>query len=683
METISKSDAPDTASLAETDDSSNASITNSIESSDLQEIESINLQENRDQIVQQSEPSSLNTSTTVTRLLKNVVAQGMGYMSNESTSMTVTVMGLFGSGSYKHAEEKKALLSRRRLHTMPLDKMSLDDVKPEDEAALLGEHDKAYFVAGHGLVDNWFWHAYQDNCEGTIHEERAILFQAVEHYDAISQDPTFGKYMQGECPFILPTFGEQVLVKGCDASKLAVGDVFVVEGELSSLVVEITAPRVPSYHINLRHGTPKGLKGMKRHVLTHALGGWFARVVIPGELRDGMRLVRNKHPNPKYTLTYLTKVLYSEGNSVQLARGLPHWERSKKELRDLSVIPQLANFEWRNEATKLLNKMEETEQHHFLSVVKYNLRFLPMLFSHQAPTLTVMGLFGRRGHYVEDEDQPVNKDRALGKMCRRRLKTRPLNHATTRSTISTTTTYTTPTQITKEIDTDEYETAMFVPGRGLLGNRMYHHYVRGAVLEERAILFQSVESYNTISENSTYGKYLKNENIMTEPTFGEQVIVQGCNTSELSVGDVFIVEGGLSELEVEITSPRLPCFHVDDRHRSPRGLQGLKRYAMTNALAGWFTRVRKGGELRDGMKLIRTHHPHPKYTLTYLSKVLYSEGSRKDMARCKSHWVRSRDELVKLIDLPQLGRHEWKEEAEDVLAAMDGKKKKRRRNNVH
>ena len=75
-----------------------------------------------------------------------------------------------------------------------------------------------------------------------------------------------------------------------------------------------------------------------------------------------MSFIRTKHPHPKYTLTYLCKVLYSEGNRMQLAMGKAHWTRSKNELIEITKLPQLANFEWKDEAIKLLEKIEEKEK---------------------------------------------------------------------------------------------------------------------------------------------------------------------------------------------------------------------------------------------------------------------------------------------------------------------------------
>ena len=157
------------------------------------------------------------------------------------------------------------------------------------------------------------------------------------------------------------------------------------------------------------------------------------------------------------------------------------------------------------------------------------------------------------------------------------------------------------------------------------------------------------------------------ELILDSPRFGEQVLVHGLAASDIAIGDIFEVEGGHSPLKVEVSSPRLPCSYVDKRNGSPFGLNGVKRYTMTEGLAGWFTRVLVAGELREGMKCVRTAHPNPKWTLAELSKALYGEGPRKKMMKGYPDWSRSREELEELRDLVALGRKEWRDEVQWIL----------------
>ena len=161
------------------------------------------------------------------------------------------------------------------------------------------------------------------------------------------------------------------------------------------------------------------------------------------------------------------------------------------------------------------------------------------------------------------------------------------------------------------------------------------------------------------------------ELILDSPRFGEQVIVKGIVAKDIAVGDIFEVEGGHSPLRVEVSSPRLPCSYVDKRNGSPFGMKGVKRYTMTEGLAGWFTRVLVPGELRDGMRLVRMAHPHPKWTLPEISRALYGEGPKRRQMLGYPYWSRSREELQELCNLKALGRTEWKDEAKWILDGHD------------
>jgi len=224
------------------------------------------------------------------------------------------------------------------------------------------------------------------------------------------------------------------------------------------------------------------------------------------------------------------------------------------------------------------------------------------------------------------------------------------------------------------VDEDGNEIAMFVPKRGLLCGYFWHEYdeSKKVIREDRAILFQSQENYNHIISIEQFKSYFDGINYMEDATFGEQVIVNGIEISQLAIGDIFEIEGNYSPLVIEITAPRKPCNHINARHGSKFGVLGLKTYTHQNCLAGWFARVLIAGELRDGMKFIRKTHPNPKWTLTYIYKALYWEGNHRESLMNVCSWNRSRSELEEMISLPQLGEYEWKVEGRALLMKMDG-----------
>lgn len=287
---------------------------------------------------------------------------------------------------------------------------------------------------------------------------------------------------------------------------------------------------------------------------------------------------------------------------------------------------------------------------------------------------------------------------------------------------------------TLDTESDEFEVALFRPGDGLIWtdpdteeqtpHEFYHTTLKDRrAREDRAVLFQSLENYEAVAANRDFLEHfhLKDkgddvrralgfwgpgalddatrdvlrERVLEQPdereaarggaapprgpTFGEQVVVEGASPGDIALGDVFQAAGGRgSDLRVQVTSPRKPCYWVDRKNGTPMGLGGVKAFAQSRGLAGWFTRVLAEGELEDGMELVRTSHPHPEWTLEEVSRAMYGgEGKTAtgaEGARAMSHgvasWGRSRRELRRLLEVEELGVYEWREEAEKLMDAL-------------
>jgi hypothetical protein len=76
-------------------------------------------------------------------------------------------------------------------------------------------------------------------------------------------------------------------------------------------------------------------------------------------------------------------------------------------------------------------------------------------------------------------------------------------------------------------------------------------------------------------------------------------------------------------------------------------------------------------QLRDGMRLVRTEHAHSQWTLTFISQVLWNEGTEMDSIRGKASWSRDIELLRELVNLPALPEYEWKVKAREVLAEKE------------
>lgn len=285
-----------------------------------------------------------------------------------------SVQGLY-TKYYPTDEEEKSLerqftCCRRRMYTRPFEspsrKNSTDEKEGEDdeeddsesESDEEEEYETAMFVPKIGLVGPEFWHEYDEEAK-VVREDRAVLFQSQENYERLLSHNRFKSCFEGIDYMENPTFGEQVIVNGIETSELAIGDVFEIEGGHSPLVVEITAPRKPCCYMNQKHGTENGEKGIQNYAHHNILAGWFARVLIAGDLKEGMKFIRKKHPNPRWTLNYIHKALYGEGNRLESLMNVSSWNRERKELEDLVALPQLGEYEWKAEGRKQLLKFDD------------------------------------------------------------------------------------------------------------------------------------------------------------------------------------------------------------------------------------------------------------------------------------------------------------------------------------
>ena len=293
-------------------------------------------------------------------------------------------------------------------------------------------------------------------------------------------------------------------------------------------------------------------------------------------------------------------------------------------------------------------------------------------------SLVVLGIFGQGGDWDDEKEE---------------YKTPPM----TRYRLNTT-----------DPDGDNYESALFVPTEGLTvggdAHEFYHNDLSDDEDEDdkigdRAILFQSIENYEKASTKESLAEYfhLADKEAMEEgnpltltdrellkgralkdPRFGEQVIVEGATPADISLGDIFEIAGGKSPLKVQVTSPRKPCYELDKKNKTPMGARGIKQYAATTGLAGWFTSVLVQGERKDGMRLVRTQHPYPKWTMENLCQALYGgEGDPKALLRGKASWGRSRGELQELMDIDILCGEEWRDELKPLMEKLIAEEKEK------
>lgn len=100
-------------------------------------------------------------------------------------------------------------------------------------------------------------------------------------------------------------------------------------------------------------------------------------------------------------------------------------------------------------------------------------------------------------------------------------------------------------------------------------HEFFHLQLEGKERSDCAILFQSIENYETLATQphlaphmhlsdklsdikikplATKKQKILQEQVLKNPTFGEQIIVEGATPSSISLGDIFEVSGGSSTL---------------------------------------------------------------------------------------------------------------------------------------
>lgn len=131
-------------------------------------------------------------------------------------------------------------------------------------------------------------------------------------------------------------FGENISVAGLKESDVALGDIF----KLGSGVVQIVQGRQPCWKLNERFGH----RMMAKLVQQSGMTGWYYRVLEPGEVAAGDRLLLRERPAGEWRLNRITALLYDKTDDF-------------KSLEALVALPFLA-ASWRRLMTRRLEKRE-------------------------------------------------------------------------------------------------------------------------------------------------------------------------------------------------------------------------------------------------------------------------------------------------------------------------------------
>jgi MOSC domain-containing protein YiiM len=248
-------------------------------------------------------------------------------------------------------------------------------------------------VTAMGFADSHTFHADpEEKLSSRDRLDRAVLVQSMEHWRDI-QDAFLSKLLRTPLPEVIAGggFGENLLVSGCSADDLCVGDKLMVarrareegdvdgsDGDDSSLVLQITSPRRPCSKVDTQFGATWDGSGVRAYCARTGRAGFMCRVLTPGVLPDGCDLAVVERSHPRWTLSRISSLVYGlEGACDKPQYALPgfddktcsgvcgtgggreavlsQWKATEDDMRELAGIEELACYEWRDEVQAMLS----------------------------------------------------------------------------------------------------------------------------------------------------------------------------------------------------------------------------------------------------------------------------------------------------------------------------------------
>ena len=220
-----------------------------------------------------------------------------------------------------------------------------------------------------GLEGSMEWHrarrsVYFSDKSPLAGNERALLCQTTLDLEAVD---AYGRATPLKTRLPQPLspgcFGENLHLSGpdFDSGHICIGDEYhVLRGARdvdTKLRVQVASPRLPCSRVDKALGNTFGSRGIRAQCARTGQAGFFLRVLVPGTLRVGDRLVRTKHPHPAWSVRRVQRLLYSHPNTVTryAMRGAlrEEWMGTQAELRELGHVKELAVCEYREEVLKL------------------------------------------------------------------------------------------------------------------------------------------------------------------------------------------------------------------------------------------------------------------------------------------------------------------------------------------
>ena len=162
--------------------------------------------------------------------------------------------------------------------------------------------------------------------------DKAVYGYGISHYSAWRQE-----YPQHNNLLVPGGLGENLAIEYLTELDLCVGDVHGI----GTARLQVCQPRQPCFKFALRFDD----KDLPKAMVRNGRSGWYYRVLVPGAISQGDRVVLLERPNPSFPFARLVE-LTSIGKA------------SKAELEQMRDMPGLA-LNWQRRADEMLARQPQ------------------------------------------------------------------------------------------------------------------------------------------------------------------------------------------------------------------------------------------------------------------------------------------------------------------------------------
>lgn len=145
----------------------------------------------------------------------------------------------------------------------------------------------------------------------TVHHggpEKAVLAYSGDHYAAWRQELNLPDLPPG-------AFGENFTVNGLTEADVCIGDTWQVGPDV---LLQVSQPRQPCWKLARRWR----IKNLALQVQQTGRTGWYLRVLQPGTVAAGMKLVLRERPFPEWSVARANQVMHNKREDFDLAAEL-------------------------------------------------------------------------------------------------------------------------------------------------------------------------------------------------------------------------------------------------------------------------------------------------------------------------------------------------------------------------